>query len=582
MSISPSITRAPAAIILFVVAALVAISIRPPSVIVAVTMPTATTAAPKARLWHGLVAQDVADEGFAELQEIYEGTGRSSDQKGGPKATKLDKKLQGSKLLFMTDERLGAVIDMLESLTKDVNNPRVSRNQLKHSVKQIKGYAVPMLKASRKIISSGALGLAPIARVSYVHERGETRKKKDIRISKRRAEALGEPICEESVEIQMMSDFIAEVESNGVAAPPAKKKQRRAKTQTPMVEYKLPIKPAGGEEYSKKEVCEVLSMYKPRSAARGVAMRALIHHNAKYVEGCSRPTIDRLMKSYQAKQWDKLTTAWSGAGRPAVLSDQDIGKMVDTIKEKCGKGFNSKDIEAMMNEKIAEHFDQNDLVQLQDKNFSSSTVANYTAMLADQAGVSIVGATTRKPNSRYASENSLRGAMALLSMVGSTHFIPTKLENDDIRRELKTMPSSTRLLTDMVSIAWGCPVFPINPAYLFSTDDTTEYTFEGVKGDEAEFVLTSTASAAKRGTSSVYTTDTSNAFKGMRVKLTFTFSALGTCLPLVATVTGLTEHEMPDTDFKVVKIPDLCIGGGGECSNNTLFLLHMALSLTSS
>lgn len=309
MSISPSITRAPAAIILFVVAALVAISIRPPSVIVAVTMPTATTAAPKARLWHGLVAQDVADEGFAELQEIYEGTGRSSDQKGGPKATKLDKKLQGSKLLFMTDERLGAVIDMLESLTKDVNNPRVSRNQLKHSVKQIKGYAVPMLKASRKIISSGALGLAPIARVSYVHERGETRKKKDIRISKRRAEALGEPICEESVEIQMMSDFIAEVESNGVAAPPAKKKQRRAKTQTPMVEYKLPIKPAGGEEYSKKEVCEVLSMYKPRSAARGVAMRALIHHNAKYVEGCSRPTIDRLMKSYQAKQWDKLTTA---------------------------------------------------------------------------------------------------------------------------------------------------------------------------------------------------------------------------------------------------------------------------------
>ena len=33
---------------------------------------------------------------------------------------------------------------------------------------------------------------------------------------------------------------------------------------------------------------------------------------------------------------------------------------------------------------------------------------------------------------------------------------------------------------------------------------------------------------------------------GMRVKLTFTFSAMGTCMPLVVTVTGLTEKEMPD------------------------------------
>ncbi|EJK46578.1 hypothetical protein THAOC_34754 [Thalassiosira oceanica] len=455
MSISPPITRAPAAVILFVAIALVqtlfataaAVAIRPPSVFLAIDMP-ATVTPPKARLWHGRIDQAIADDGFTDLQTMYNGTGRSSGKKGGPSATKGDKKLQGSKLLFQTHERLGAVIEMLEQFAK------------------------------------------------------------------------------------------------------------------------VDVEPAGGEEYSKKEVCEILSKYKPRSGTRAAAMKAIIEHNAKYVEGCSKPTINRLMIAYGEKKFDRLTTAWSGKGRPAVLSDKDINGIVESIKGKAGEAFSSKDIEGMMNRKITEHLDQNGIVQLQEKNISPSTVSNYTAMLADQTGISIVNATTRKPNTRYASENSLRGAVALISMVGSTHFIPTKLENDDIRQELKTMPNSTRLLTDMVSIAWGCPVFPVDPRFLFSTDDTTEYTFEGVKGDEHQFVLTSTASAAKRGTSSVYTTDTSNAFKGMRVKLTFTFSGLGTCLPLVATVAGLTEHEMPDTDFKVVKIPDLCIGGGVDVDSN--------------
>jgi hypothetical protein len=56
---------------------------------------------------------------------------------------------------------------------------------------------------------------------------------------------------------------------------------------------------------------------------------------------------------------------------------------------------------------------------------------------------------------------------------------------------------------------------------------------------------------------------------GMRVKVTFTFSAMGTCFPLVCTVTGLTEREMPTgKEFIHVKVPGLCIGGGGVNINN--------------
>ena len=51
---------------------------------------------------------------------------------------------------------------------------------------------------------------------------------------------------------------------------------------------------------------------------------------------------------------------------------------------------------------------------------------------------------------------------------------------------------------------------------------------------------------------------------GMRVKLTFTFYTMGTCFPLVCTVSGLSEREMPTgKEFIHVKVPGPCIGGGG-------------------
>ena len=85
MSISPPITRAPAAVILFVAIALVqtlsataaAVAIRPPSLFLAIDMP-ATVTPPKALLWHGRIDQAIADDGFTDLQTMYNGTGRSS------------------------------------------------------------------------------------------------------------------------------------------------------------------------------------------------------------------------------------------------------------------------------------------------------------------------------------------------------------------------------------------------------------------------------------------------------------------------------------------------------------------------
>ncbi|EJK57860.1 hypothetical protein THAOC_22064 [Thalassiosira oceanica] len=115
MSISPPITRAPAAVILFVAIALVqtlsataaAVAIRPPSLFLAIDMP-ATVTPPKALLWHGRIDQAIADDGFTDLQTIHR------------------------------DAR--AVCEGRQQ------SSQVNRTELKRSAKKIKTYAVPMLE----------------------------------------------------------------------------------------------------------------------------------------------------------------------------------------------------------------------------------------------------------------------------------------------------------------------------------------------------------------------------------------------------------------------------------------------------
>ena len=67
----------------------------------------------------------------------------------------------------------------------------------------------------------------------------------------------------------------------------------------------------------------------------------------------------------------------------------------------------------------------------------------------------------------------------------------------------------------------------------------------------------------KSGTRSKYNVDNSKVMCGMRVKLTYTFSAAGTMAPFFITVCGLSEREMPNDKFIKMKIKGLTVGGTG-------------------
>ena len=93
------------------------------------------------------------------------------------------------------------------------------------------------------------------------------------------------------------------------------------------------------------------------------------------------------------------------------------------------------------------------------------------------------------------------------------------------------------------------PIVPILPAMCYSTDDTTDYIYEGYGNNrKGLFRLVSNKSLKNVGSLSRYRINNSKAMNGMRVKLTYTFSAAGTMAPIFISILGLTEKELPEDE----------------------------------
>ena len=95
---------------------------------------------------------------------------------------------------------------------------------------------------------------------------------------------------------------------------------------------------------------------------------------------------------------------------------------------------------------------------------------------------------------------------------------------------------------EMVRKSYGnLPIMAVKPHLVLSTDDTVNYIFEGTSSGKEEFRLVGSNSLKKAGSRSKYKHDSSKAMCGMRVKLTYTFSAAGTMAPIFISVLGLNE-----------------------------------------
>ena len=121
-----------------------------------------------------------------------------------------------------------------------------------------------------------------------------------------------------------------------------------------------------------------------------------------------------------------------------------------------------------------------------------------------------------------------------------------------------------KMLFKMISKVKGdLPIRPVRPELIFSIDDTVNYLFEGKGTVNDCFRLVGTKALQSGGTRLKYKNDDSNHMCGLRVKITYTFSAAGTMAPIFIYVLGLNDHTLPNDDCISMKIKGLCVGGGG-------------------
>ena len=109
------------------------------------------------------------------------------------------------------------------------------------------------------------------------------------------------------------------------------------------------------------------------------------------------------------------------------------------------------------------------------------------------------------------------------------------------------------------------------PLFVSTTDDTTMFTFEGSVSGKCEFIVNKN----EIGTRFAYTKNISStdSIRGLRIRHSASFNAVGNAAPLYLTIYGLGEDELPSpacpSGVYTLPIPGLCHGGSQDTSNQT-------------
>jgi len=175
------------------------------------------------------------------------------------------------------------------------------------------------------------------------------------------------------------------------------------------------------------------------------------------------------------------------------------------------------------------------------------------------------------------------GAYAYATTVLSTHFIEGsrpknlgKFNPDDLSQPAKET-------IEWVKEAFNTDeIHPIDPNLLLSTDDTTLFVFEGTSGDSEDhwdWKILDKSNCDSSVHSDFEVDDDAENAGGLRVCLTFTFTASGMSAPPYIAVSGLTKEELSAEDcpdgILAAKVPGLCKGGDDVYNNNIGWLVFL-------
>ena len=339
-----------------------------------------------------------------------------------------------------------------------------------------------------------------------------------------------------------------------------------------------------GDEYSlpenriiftASEACEILAEVED-SAATSItkAIRAMLHYSPSSFDEerslipCGISTMHALYKKYKTN----VDVQWARMGRRPILTSSSLLEKIGKFEEDEARAVGKVDLKNILKAEVED--------KATDKGNSALTVVtptkrsmfNYMALLPqldpDRVKTEKV---QKKSEARYIAERSFRNAVSHVFSVSISHY---QIGTPDIRfKKIDKASSGAQKLYKLIQKENnGADLQVVMPFFLSTTDDTTVFAFEGaVDGKSDRFIINKNNDS---GTRSTYTQNTSStdSMRGIRIRHSVSFNAVGNAAPFYTTLYGLTEEELPtatclDGVF-TIPIPGYCYGGAQDCSSS--------------
>lgn len=327
--------------------------------------------------------------------------------------------------------------------------------------------------------------------------------------------------------------------------------------------------PSDGNEFTPQEAVEHLSKRKEK----GGSLTPMIKHwiKKKYI-----PIKERKMLYLLTAYKDGNSLAWKGSsGRQDYVPTQPF---LDECKAtQCA--LDKKVIRSILC-KVKKQQSQVKGENVVGRRFNPSdrTVDRYLALAAERLDLKYRKKVQSKPRNRYAAEHSLRSATSFALTHAVSGFIFDTRHSPP--KPIESSSKGAQELVQMISSVQDGSLGSMLPGIITSTDDTTIFAFEGTQSTAEEGQWKLVPKQELQGHRSVYVVDSNGSgnrqFNGHRVRLTQTFASNGRVAPIWATLTGLTELELPSSGcpsgIYILEIPGLCVGGTNVHSQGTGFI----------
>ena len=344
--------------------------------------------------------------------------------------------------------------------------------------------------------------------------------------------------------------------------------------------------PQNRVQYTCLEVCNILMQIEEEIKAsevntrKGISLRKVIEAMRDYKVSPSSEALPLIpvtrsgMFRIFARFKDNGIASWPKMGRPPILNNQAFLDSVHEFEKDEGRAIGDKDMKGMLKaaKKDVAKAKGNSITIVETP--TKRSLNNYIALLPQlDPSRSWTDTVQQKSEARYIAERSFRNAVSHIMTVAVSHYQLGKAEKR--LPKLEKVTKGAKLLYDLISKEnSGLELRVILPMFVSTTDDTTVFAFEGaVDGGEGERFIICKDNDTKTRSSYTKNTASTDSMRGIRIRHTVSFNALGNAAPFYATVYGLTTEELPVTTCPSGILPVLltgfCYGGDQDVSNKT-------------